>query len=99
VTISGRVSLVLRLVVWVAEDVVHDGGAAPDRGPDDVPVDGLGDVGRLVADRVADVLDRDAVTAHDRDRGVASLVGVSVADAGLPGHLAEAPVEGVYAVH
>ena len=34
------------------------------RGSDGVPVDGLGDVGRLVAHRVADVLDRDAVGAH-----------------------------------
>jgi hypothetical protein len=45
---------------------------------DHVAVDGLGYVGGLVADRVTDVLDRDAVAAHDRDRGVASLMGVPV---------------------
>jgi hypothetical protein len=49
VTILGRV-LVLCLV-RVTEDVIHDGGAASDRGPDDVPVDLLGDVGRLEAVR------------------------------------------------
>jgi hypothetical protein len=68
--------LVPRLVVRVAEDVIHDGDPASDRRPDDVPVDGLSDVGRLVADRVTDVLDRDAVAAHDRDCGVAALMGV-----------------------
>src|ERR1700727_3529296 len=51
VTISRASFLVPRLVVRVAEDVIHDGRAPPDRRPDDVPVDGLGDVGRLVADR------------------------------------------------
>jgi hypothetical protein len=56
-----------------------------------VAVDGLGDGGGLVADRVADLLDRYAVAAHDRDRGVAAFVGVPLASAGLPGHLAEAP--------
>ncbi len=62
-------------------------------------VDGLGYVRGLVAYRVADVLDRDAVAAHDRDRGVPTLVGVPVADAGLPGHLGEAPVKRVGRVH
>ena len=74
-------------------------GHAADRGHDHVPVDGLGHVGRLVANGVADLLDRDAVAAHDRHRGVPSLVGVPVADAGFPGHLAEAPVERVGGVH
>jgi hypothetical protein len=32
----------------------------------------LGNVGGLVAHRVADLLDRDAIAAHDRDRGVAA---------------------------
>ena len=50
-----------------------------------VDVDGLGDVRGLVARRVADVLARDAVVAHDRYGGVAAFVGVPVADAGLAG--------------
>jgi len=53
-------------VVRVAEDAVHDNGATVDGGHDHVPVDGFGDVGGLVAHGVADVLDRDAVAAHDR---------------------------------
>src|SRR5215470_1070769 len=55
--------------------------------------DGLGDMGGLVPHGVADLLDGDAVAAHDRDRGVPSLVGVPAADAGAAGHLAEPPVE------
>src|SRR3984885_3253559 len=86
-------------LVVIAEDAIHYRGAAADGGPDDVPVDGLGDVGRLVADSVADVLDRDAVAAHDRDGGVAALVGVPVANARLLGHLAEVPVESTRRVH
>ena len=69
----------------VAEHVVHDARSASDRGDDDVPIDGLGDVRGLVAHRVADVLARDAVIAHDRYGGVAAFVGVPVADAGLAG--------------
>jgi hypothetical protein len=57
-----------------AEDVVHDGRTAADRGHDHVPLDGLGDVGGLVAHGVGDVLDRDAVAAHDRYRGVSAFV-------------------------
>ena len=52
-----------------------------------------------MAYRVADVLDRYAVAAHDRHGGMAAFVGVPVADAGLAGHLGEAPVEGVGRVH
>ena len=66
---------------------------APGGGDDHVPVDSLGDVGGLVAYGVADVLDRDAVVAHDRDHSVTSLVGVLVMDACSLDHLAEAPVE------
>jgi hypothetical protein len=58
-----------------------------------VPVDGLGHVGRFVADGVGDVLDRDAVIAHDRHGGVAALVGVPVANSGALSHPAEPPVE------
>jgi hypothetical protein len=36
----------------VPEDVIHDTRPATDRGDDDVPVDGLGDVRGLVAHRV-----------------------------------------------
>ena len=36
---------------------------------------------------VADFLERDAVAAHDRERGVPALVGVPVAGACSPGHL------------
>jgi hypothetical protein len=57
-------------VVRPAEDLVHDRRAAADGRDDHVAVDGLGDVGGFVADGVADVLERDAVAAHDRDRGV-----------------------------
>lgn len=45
------------------------------------PADGLHDVDRLMADCVADFLDRDAVAAHGRDGGVATLVGVPAANA------------------
>jgi len=44
-----------------------------------VPVDGLGDVGGLAAHSVADVLDRDAVAAHDRHGGMPPLVRMPVA--------------------
>src|SRR5579859_4082251 len=44
-------------------------------GDDDVPVDGFGDVGRLVAHRVADLLHGYAVVAHDRHCGVPGFVG------------------------
>ena len=64
-----------------------------------MPVDGLGHVGGLVTDGVADLLEWDAVAAHDRDRGVPALVGVPVADSGPPGHPPEPPVEGVAGVH
>jgi hypothetical protein len=67
-------------------------------GTDYVAVDGLGDVSGLVADRVGDVLNGDAIVAHDRDRRVAALVGVPVTDAGALGHLAEPVVEGVAGV-
>jgi hypothetical protein len=60
---------------------------------DHVAVDDLGHIRGLVADRAADVLDRDAAAAHDRDRGVAAFVGVPVTDTGLRGHLGEAAVE------
>src|SRR5262245_15543585 len=53
-----------------AEHGVHDGRAALDRGDDDLAVDGLGDVGGLVAHGVADLLDGDAVAAHDGHGGV-----------------------------
>jgi hypothetical protein len=66
---------------------------------DHVAVDDLGHVGGFVADSVADALKRDAVAAHDRDRGVAAFVGVPVPDARSQGHLPEAPVEGVTGVH
>jgi hypothetical protein len=95
---------VVAVVVYVAwiglgvEDAVHDHGAAADRGDDHVAVDGLGDVGGLVAYGVADVLDRDAIVAHDRDGGVAALMGVPMADARTLGRLAEAPVERVLGV-
>ena len=42
--------------VVAAEHVVHNACSPADRGRDDVPVDGLGDVGGLVADGVGDVL-------------------------------------------
>jgi len=58
-----------------------------------VAVDGLGDVGGLMAYGVADLLDRDAVAAHDRDSRVTALLGVPVAEACSPGHLGEPPVE------
>src|SRR5450755_695009 len=77
----------------VPEDVVHDACSAADRGDDDVPVDGLGNVGGLVAHRVADVLNRDTVVTHDRYGRVAAFVGVPVTDAGPAGRLAELPVE------
>src|ERR1700722_881577 len=82
----------------VPEDVVHDAGSAPDRGDDHMAVDGLGDVRGLVADRVADVLDRDAVVAHDGHGCVTALVSMPVTDARAAGHLAEPPVEGVTGV-
>src|SRR6266487_1821118 len=47
------------------EDLVHGRGAGGERGPDLVPVDGLGDRGSAVAHQVADVLDADAVGAED----------------------------------
>ena len=53
----------------------------------------------LVSDGVGDVLDRDAVVAHDRHGGVAPFVRVPVADPGSPSHLAEPPVERVPRVH
>jgi hypothetical protein len=84
---------------FVCEDAVHDRRAAADRGDDHVAVDGLRDVGGLVAYCVADVLDRDAVVAHDRDGGVPSFVGVPVADAGPLGHLAEPVIEPIGRVH
>ena len=56
-------------------------------------VDGLGDVRRLAAHGIADVLDCYAVAAHDRHRGVPALVRVPVADGRAAGHLAESPVE------
>src|SRR5579859_5366703 len=62
-------------------------------GDDDVPVDGFGDVGRLVAHRVADLLHGYAVVAHDRHCGVPGFVGVPVAEAGTAGDLGESPVE------
>jgi hypothetical protein len=60
----------------VAEHGVHDIRPAADGGHDHVSVDGLGDVGGLVAHGVADVLQRHAVAAHDRHGGVASLMGM-----------------------
>ena len=71
----------------IVEDAAHDGRAAPDGGDDDVPVDGLGDVGGLVAHGVGDVLDGDTVAAHDGYGRVAAFVGVPVADAGQAGDL------------
>ena len=62
--------------VVVAEHVVRHGRSATDGRDDHVAVDDLGDVGGLVAYRVADLLDRDAVATHDRDGSVAALVGV-----------------------
>src|ERR1039457_5236724 len=80
--------------------VSRDGAvAAADRWRDDVPVDGLGDVGGLVPNGVGDVLDRDAVVAHGRHGGVAAFVRVPVPDPSSPGHLAEPPVECVPGVH
>ena len=52
----------------------------------------------LIADGVADLLNRDAVGAHDRNGRVPSLMGVPMADACTPGYLAEPPVERVAAV-
>ena len=49
------------------EDAIHDRCSAADGGDDHVSIDSLGDVSGLVAYGVADVLDRDAVVAHDRD--------------------------------
>jgi hypothetical protein len=49
----GRASLLERAYRRFIEDIVHH-RAATDRGDDYVPVDGLGDVGGLVAHRVAD---------------------------------------------
>ncbi len=69
------------VVVVFVEDVVHDRRSPADRGDDHVSVDSYGDVGGLVAYGVADVLDRYAVAGHDRDGGVAALVGVPVTDA------------------
>lgn len=84
------------LVGIVAERVVHHGRSPATYWDDHVPVDGLGDdVGGLVADGVADVLDGYAVAAHDRDSGVATLVDMPVAGACISGHLGEAPVERV----
>ena len=85
--------------ISVFEYAVHNDRAAADGGDDHVAVDGLGDVRGFVAYGVADLLDRNAVAAHDRDCGVAALVSVPVADAGLPGHLGKAPVERVGRVH
>jgi hypothetical protein len=51
------------IVVMVIKDAIHDPSSATDRGDDHVPVDGLGHVGGLVADGVADVLDGYAVAA------------------------------------
>jgi hypothetical protein len=81
--------------VFVAEDVIHDRRSAAECGTDHVPLDSLGYVGGLVAYRVADLLDWDAVAAYDRYCDVAAFVSVPVADVGLPGHLREAPVESV----
>src|SRR5579859_6518794 len=86
-------------VMCLAEDLVHDGRAAANGGDDYVAVDGLGHVGGLVTDGVADLLERDAVGAHDRYRGVPAFVGMPVADACSLGHLAEPPVERVAGVH
>ncbi len=77
----------------VIEDVVHDGRSPADRRHDHVAINGFSDVGGLVTDGIADVLDRDALAAHDRDSGVPSFVGVPVAVAGAASHLAEPPVE------
>jgi hypothetical protein len=52
-----------------------------------------------MAHDVADLLERDAVAAHDRHSRVTAFVGVPVADAGPLGHLAEPPVERVAGVH
>ena len=51
-----------------------------------------------MADGVADVLDGDALRAHDRHGGVTSLVGVPVSESGAAGHLGEPPVEVVAGV-
>lgn len=64
--------------VMVVEHAIHDGCAAADRGHDHVPVDGLGDMGGLVANGVADLLERQSVATHDRDGRVPTLVGVPV---------------------
>jgi hypothetical protein len=56
--------------------------APPLGGNDQVPVDGLGDVGGLVAQGVGDVLYRHAAAAHDGHARVASLVGVPASRAG-----------------
>src|ERR1700742_3868240 len=50
--------LVTLVGVFVAEYVVHHGRSATDGRDDIMAVDGLGDVGGLVAYYVADVLDR-----------------------------------------
>ena len=69
-------SIALVWVVFVViEDAVHHGRSPADLGHDDVSVDGLGNVGGLVANRVADVLNRYAVAAHDRNGRVSALVG------------------------
>src|SRR3984885_12758097 len=49
----------------LAEDLVHGRGAGGERGPNLVPVDGLGDRCAAVADQVADVLNADAMGAED----------------------------------
>src|SRR6266566_244577 len=98
----GRCAALAVFVVWivrVAEYCVHDGRTTADGRYDHVSVDGLGHMGGLVAHGVADLLERDAIAAHDRHRGVTSLMSVPVPDAGPPGHLAEPPVERVARVH
>src|SRR6266487_1927511 len=44
------------------EDLVHGRGAGGERGPDLVPLDGLGHGRATMPDEVADVLDRDAAS-------------------------------------
>src|SRR5215471_16182232 len=77
-------------VLVVAEDVIHHGRSPADLGHDHVAVDSFGDVGGLVAHRVADLLDRHTVAAHDRHGRVAALVGMPAADACFSGHLGSA---------
>jgi hypothetical protein len=52
--------VLVALVLVVIYDVVHHGRSPADLEYDHVAIDGLDYVGRLVADGVADVLDRDA---------------------------------------